>query len=121
MEKEILHYIKEAAEEAVTKEIEDKIVENPKTITMFDIEESPIDCKKIAKLTPEKFYNCFKDQTVILYLPVYGIYDIEKFREDTKKGRFYGGGSGSILFITDKCISFIPKFNILVVVKDAIL
>lgn len=121
MEKEILHYIKEAAEEAVTKEIEDKIVENPKTITMFDIEESPIDCKKIAKLTSEKFYNCFKDQTVILYLPVHGIYDIENFRENTKKGRFYGWGNGSIIFITDitesKCSVYIapisrsPKIN----------
>lgn len=112
----LLQYIKEAAEESVVKEIEDKVVENPKTITMFDIEESSIDCKKISRLTPEKFYKCFKDQSVIIYVPASGIYNIAQFKDDVKQKRLHlHFTDGSIIFVTDisesKCSAYIAEIT----------
>lgn len=83
---------------------------------MFDIEESPIDCKKISRLTPEKFYKCFKDQSVIIYVPATGIYNIAQFKEYVKKRSLrLHFTDGSIIFVTDisesKCSAYIAEIT----------
>lgn len=68
--KSLKEFIKIQESEDAVASIEKDTVENPKTVTLMDVKESPLNWKKIAKLTPEKFYEVFKDKTLVIFSPI---------------------------------------------------
>ena len=114
--KKINEFISDKIYEDVEQDVQQNIVENPPKITMMDIKESPLNWQKISKLTPEQFYNIFKDKTVLIYIPVSSVNSFKgdwgvNFADGSKSTRkgtkgtgyfnFRDGMQNTIIFITN--------------------